>query len=146
MGYDLVAKGRKRGTAGYYRAGIEFMALMRSAMRAADVPEALVCRKFVSNDNLLVTSLQARMLARKLTTWLRGRNLTLDLAETDERAHGSLDALLLVQKAVGNKREAARLRQRRRPESLPLRVDRQARKAIREFAGFCAGSGGFYVG
>jgi hypothetical protein len=32
-------------------------------MAAAGVPEALVYRKFVSNDGLLVTPLQSRMIA-----------------------------------------------------------------------------------
>jgi hypothetical protein len=44
------------------------------------------------------------------------------------------------------KDSAARLARRRRAKRLPLRVDRKARKAIREFAASCAGSGGFYVG
>jgi hypothetical protein len=146
MGYDLVAKRRKRGTTGYYRAGIEFMTFLRSAMVAAGVPEALVYKKFVSNDNLLVTPLQSRTIAEQLTTWLRGRNLTLDLAETNERARASADALFFVLRAVGNQKETTRLARRRRAKSLPLRVDRKGRKAIREFAAFCAGSGGFHVG
>jgi hypothetical protein len=145
MGFDLVAKGRTRGAGSYYRVGIESMAFLRSAMRAAGVKEALVYKKFVSNDNLLVTSLQAKMVGEKLTTWLRGHNLTLDLAETNDRAYATLDGLQSVLNALNNK-EAARLSRRRRANSLPLRVDRKARSAIRNFAAFCAGSGGFYVG
>ena len=121
------------------------MAFLRSAMLAAGVPEALVYTKFVSNDKLLVNTLQAKMIAQKLTTWLEGRNLTIELAETDSRAQSSLDALFSVHSAVGNKEAAARLERRRRSESLPLRVDRKARRAIRNFAAFCAGSGGFFV-
>lgn len=146
MGFDLVAKTKKRGTAGYYGAGIEFMGFLRAAMLAAGVPEALVYRKFVANDNLFVTPLQATTIARKLGAWLKGRDLVLDLAETHEHADVSMRALQSVQQAVGNRTEAARLDRRRRAKRLPVRVDPAARKAIRQFAAFCERSGGFYVG
>ena len=71
--------------------------------------------------------------------------LELDLAESDERARRSIDALIYVLKAVGNKNEATRLRRRHRAKRRPFRVDRRARKAIRDFATFCGESGGFYV-
>lgn len=145
MGYDLVAKAPGRGAVDYYRAGIENMAFLRAAMLAAGVHEGLVYKKFVSNDDLLVTSLQASTIAQKLTTWLQGRKLTLDLADTDDRVQVAADVLAFVLKAVGPKKEAAALERRRRARSLPFRVDRTARKAIRGFATFCAGSGGFYV-
>jgi hypothetical protein len=121
------------------------MTFLRSAMLAAGVPQALVYRKFVSNDHLLVTALESKMIAEKLSVWLRGRSLTLDLAESDPRSRVAAKALLFVQKAVGNEDEAARLARKRRAESLPFRMDRKARIAIRAFAGFCGGSGGFYV-
>lgn len=145
MGFDLAAKRPHRGAENYCRAGIEFMAFLRSAMVAADVRQELVYRKFVSNDDLLVTGLESKMIADKLTSWLRGRNLTLDLAETDPRSRVAVDGLMFVQKAVGNKDEADRLARKRRAKSLPYQMDRKARKAIREFVAFCAGSGGFYV-
>ncbi len=145
MGYDLVAKEEERGAVSDYRVGTESMVILRSAMRAAGVPEALVYKKFVSNDNFFVTPLQARMVAQKLTTWLQGRNLMLDLSETNERASASTDGLLEVLTAVGDKKRAAELARLRGATSLPLRVDRDTRRDIRDFASFCAGSGGFYV-
>jgi hypothetical protein len=145
MGYDLTAKRRKRGAVGYYRSGIEFMTFLRSAMVAAGVQDALVYKKFVSNDNWLVTPRQSKMIAERLATWLRGRNLTLDLAEANEGARASTDGLRFVLRAVGNKKEEARLARNRRAKSLPLRVGRRARKVIRKFAAFCAESGGFHV-
>jgi hypothetical protein len=145
MGYDLDARRPKRGAASYYRSGIEFMTFLRSAMVAAGVPEALVYKKFTSNDNLLVTPTQSRMIAQSLTRWLRRRNLTLDLAETNQWTRASTDSLLFVLQAVGNHKDRARLARSRRAKSLPLRMDRRARKTLREFAAFCAGSGGFYV-
>jgi hypothetical protein len=145
MGYDLVAKRAQRGAVDYYRAGIEFMTFLRSAMLAAGVPEALVYKKFVSNDDWLVTPLQSTMIAEKLTTWLRGRHVTLDLAENNSRAHVSTDALSFVQRAIGHEKDAARFARRRRAKNLPIRLDRKARRALREFAAFCGGSGGFWV-
>ena len=121
------------------------MAFLRSAMVAAGVPEALVYTKFASNDHLLVTPRQSSMIAEKLVAWLGGQNLTLDLAEADPGSRLAMERLMLLQKALGNRKEAARLMTRRRATNLPCRVDRKARKAIREFAAFCAGSGGFYV-
>jgi hypothetical protein len=67
MGFDLVAKRPHRGAENYYRAGIEFMAFLRSAMMASGLREELVYRKFVSNDDLLVTALEPKMIAEKLT-------------------------------------------------------------------------------
>ena len=145
MGYDLDAKRPKRGASSYYRSGIELMAFLRSAMVAADVPETLVYRKFISNDNLFVTQAQSRMIADKLTTWLRRRNLILDLAETNRWAPASARSLAFVLQAVGDRKNKARLARSLGAKSLPLRVDRKARKTLREFAGFCAGSGGFHV-
>lgn len=142
MGFDLAAKRPTHGAESYYRSGIEFMTVLRSAMVAAGVQEALVYKKFVANDNWLVTPMQSRMIAERLTAWLRGRSLTLDLAEGEGRARASTDGLRLVLRAVGNQQEGARLARKLR---LPFRVDREARKAIREFAAFCADSGGFYV-
>ena len=145
MGYDLSAKRPHRGAENYYRAGIEFMGFLRSAMAAAGVPERLIYKKFVSNDDYLVTARESAMIAEKLTTWLRGRNLMLDLAETNPKAHVATDGLLFVQRAVGNQKEAAAIARRRRAKSLPIRLDRRSRSALRGFAAFCAGGGGFYV-
>ena len=145
MGFDLSAKHPKRDVEGYYRSGIEGMILLRCAMVAAGVPEALVYKKFTSNDNLLVTPLQSQMIAQKLMTWLRRRNLKLDLVEADPRAHSSIDALFFVVKTVGKRKEQARLARRRQAQTMHFRIDRAARETLREFAAFCATSGGFYV-
>ena len=146
MGYDLMAKRPRRGAAGYYRSGIEFMIFLRSAMVAAGVKESIVYKKFISNDGYLVTPLQSRTIAERLATWLRGRNLVLDLAEKNERALVSTEGLFEILKALNSQSKRARaLALLRRAKSLPFHVDRKARKAIRQFAAFCAGSGGFYV-
>jgi hypothetical protein len=145
LGFDLIAKRRKRGAADYYASKIQFMVVLRSAMVAAGVEEGLVYKKFIANDHWLVSARESRIIAERLTTWLQGRNLVLNLAETNERAHVATDALSLVLQTVGKHKEQARLARHRRATSLPFRVDRTARKAIREFAAFCAGSGGFYV-
>lgn len=146
MGYDLVAKERKHGAAGYYSANIRYMPFLRSAMVAAGVPEALVYKKFTGNDNLLVTARQSEMIARRLLVWLRGRDLVVDVVESHDSARASLDALLRVQRALGMRKEAARLAKRRATKSPPVRLDRESRAELREFVRFCAGSGGFYVG
>ena len=145
MGFDLHAKRPKRKPEAYYRSGIEFMTVLRSAMLAAGVQEALVYKKFVSNDNWLVTARQSKMIAERLTTWLQGRSKTLDLVEANESARASTDGLRLVFLAVGNQKEGARLARKVSAKRLPFRVDREARKAIRQFAAFCADSGGFHV-
>ena len=145
MGFDLEAKRPKRAVENYYRSGIDRMIFLRSAMVAAGVPDTLVYKKFISNDNLFVTPMQSRMIANRLTKWLRRRNLKLDLAETNRQARASTASLFLVLQAVGNTRDKSRLARIGRAKSLPFRMDRRARKTLREFATFCAGSGGFYV-
>jgi hypothetical protein len=40
----------------------------------------------VGNDGLYVTPKQAKTIATKLTTWLKGGNLVLDLSEEEEVA------------------------------------------------------------
>ena len=145
MGFDLTARHPAKGESDYHRAGIERMAFLRSAMTAAGVPGELVFRKFVSNDHLLVTPRESAAIAERLTAWLRGRNLTLDIAEPDPRANVTLEALAALQRSVGNRQEAARLARRLRAKSLPIRLDHEARATVRAFAAFCAGSGGFHV-
>jgi hypothetical protein len=146
MGYDLMAKRPSRGAADYYRSGIEFMIFLRCAMVAAGVSPALVYKKFISNDGFLVTPLQSRTIAKRLTTWLKGRNLVLDLAERTESALLSTEGLFEVLNTMDSRSDRARrLALLRTAKSLPYRVDRRARKTLRQFAAFCAGSGGFRV-
>lgn len=145
MGFDLVARREAPGADDYYRAGIEFMGFLRVAMTAAGVDEALVYRKFVSNDNLLVTARESATIATRLTEWLRGRALIVDLVEADPRGHIALDALRITMSHVGLKRQAGRVARQQRLTSRPVRIDRAARRALRRFAAFCEGSGGFYV-
>jgi hypothetical protein len=145
MGFDLIAKRPKRGAPGYYRAGIPFMGLLRAAMRAAGVDENVIYRTFVSNDALFVTGRQAAAIAQALRAWLRGRNLVVDIAESDPRACLAEDALLEVLRATGATKEADQFARSRRVGARPVHVDRRVRKAIREFAEFCASSGGFHV-
>ena len=47
--------------------------------------------------------------------------------------------------ALGHRERADRIVRNLRAKSRTIRVDRAARKSIRDFAAFCAGSGGFYV-
>jgi hypothetical protein len=145
MGFDLCAKRAKRGATTYYRAGTEYMGFLRCAMVAAGVPETLVYKKFVSNDDWLVTPRQSEMIAEKLTAWLQGRSLVLELAETQRHAHLTLENLHLLHGALGKQNEADRIARNLHAKSRIVRVDRAARQSIREFAAFCAGSGGFYV-
>jgi hypothetical protein len=69
----------------------------------------------------------------------------LDLPESNPWSRMAADGLMFIQKTVGNKDEASRLARKRRAKNLPFRMDRKAQKAVRAFAEFCAGSGGFYV-
>jgi hypothetical protein len=145
MGFDLTAKRPKRGATRYFRAGIEFMRVLRCAMLAAGVPEVLVYKKFVSNDDWLVTARQSEMISEKVTAWLRGRNLTLQLVEQNPRGQAVLKHLGWLLAALGNKRERNRIENELAAKSLIRRVDRKTRKDIREFATFSRGSGGFWV-
>ena len=120
------------------------MVVLRSAMVAAGVPEALVYKKFISNDSWLVTPIQSKTIAKKLTDWLQADDLTLDLIETNSNAHWSLDALSVVVRAVGNKKDKSDLQARGAKRQLCC-VDSDTRKAILEFGEFCDRSGGFHV-
>ncbi len=86
MGFDLVAKTPSHPGTSYLRVDIFQMIFLRSAMLAAGVSEILVNRKFLGNDNYLVTPLQSAVIAEKLKIWLRGRNLAVDLVEQNKRA------------------------------------------------------------
>jgi hypothetical protein len=144
MGYDLTVKHPKPGAMRYYRAGIEFMTFLRLAMIAAGVPQALVFKKFVSNDDWFVTARQSEMISERIVTWLRGRNLTLTRADSNARARTSLDGFLSLLEML-NTPDAKRVNRLLRARAVTIRLDRKDRKALREFAAFCAGSGGFYV-
>ncbi len=145
MGFDLVAKRPSHPGASCFRVDIFQMILLRSAMLAAGVSEILVNRKFLGNDNYLVTPLQSAMIAKKLKIWLKGRNLVIDLVEQNERAREVNNAVLRLFQAIGDSGQKAMARQYRRAKSIPLRLSRSSRKALRVFADFCERSGGFRV-
>ncbi len=86
MGFDLVAKRPSHPGASYLRVDIFQMIFLRSTMLAAGVSEILVNRKFLGNDNYLVTPLQCAVIAKKLKIWLKGRNLVIDLVDQNKRA------------------------------------------------------------
>ena len=145
MGFDLHAKGRNLGEKGYYRASIYHMIFLRSAMLAAGVNENLVCKKFVSNDGLLVTSLQSKQIAERLRDWLKGRKLTLDLAERNKIARLANAGYLQVIQVLGEGEAKSTAKHFSKSKSIPFHVNNRARKDIREFADFCHTSGGFQV-
>ncbi len=66
MGFELVAKRPAHPDARYFHVNIFQMIFLRSAMLAAGVSENLVNKKFLVNDNYLVTPLQSVMIAKKL--------------------------------------------------------------------------------
>jgi len=139
MGFDLtgVRPSDKRGE--YYRASIDTIILLRRAMVTAGVEPKLVYHKFVGNDGLKVTNLQAKSIAEQLATWLKHRSLVVDLRETDEAAVRSNNAYRRVFSVLGLGGHASRSRRQK------VIVDRTARKLIRGFAEFCHSSGGFWV-
>ncbi len=145
MGFDLSAQNRSLHDSGYFRANLYQMIMLRAAMVAAGVAKNLIYKKFVGNDGFLVTELQSRQIAEKLTTWLKGRNLLLDLAEQDEGARTVNEAYLklLLRVADHDQIKLAKLFLTRK--SLPLKVDSRVRRMIRKFADFSHGSGGFTV-
>ncbi len=145
MGFDLVSKKPELGDAGYMRADIIRMIFFRSAMLAAGVPENLVYQKFLGNDGCLVTDQQSRTIAEKLRTWLKRRNLVVDFSEENERARRVNEAVLQVFQSLGDSKQKWAARKIRRTRSLPLRVDRNMRMLIKQFADFCGRSGGFWV-
>jgi len=129
----------------YFRADIYQMILVRSAMIAAGVNEKLVFKKFVSNDDFLVTPHQSALIGEKLKAWLKGRNLVLDLSERNERAKVGNQAYFDILLQLGNRqdKETARIFSKDKP--LPVKLDPAGRKVIRDFAEFCMHSGGFWV-
>lgn len=145
MGFDLNAQNRNLRDRGYLRADVYQIMMLRSAMVAAGVSETLIYTKFLGNDGFLVTELQSRKIAEKLNTWLKGRNLLLDLAEKDERAKKANEAYLKVFLAVAGPDEKKLAKLFLSSPSLPLKVDSRVRKMIRNFADFSRGSGGFTV-
>jgi len=144
MGFDLVAKRPAEGAEGYYGANVFWMAALRCAMTAAGVRQDLVYGKFLCNDGLLVTPLQAKSIAEKLTAWLKNRNLVLDCAETDERAvrvnNEVAKILMAFEGKLGRKR-----RQPKGPASMIVSIDPRVRRQLRRFIRFCENSGGFWV-
>jgi hypothetical protein len=145
MGFYLAAKRRDLGDEGHMRASIFSMILLRSAMLAAGVQEGLIYKKFLANDGFLVTPLQARTIAERLKAWLKGRRLRINLAEENKEAKRVNDAILRVFEAVGARKQKRVATHFRSEKSIPLTLDRRQRKVIRDFAGFCERSGGFWV-
>jgi hypothetical protein len=144
MGFDLTAKRRDLGDDGYFRIQIFWMRLYRRAMVAAGVSEDLVYTKFLSNDGYFVTLRQSQTIADKLDSWLRGRNLTVDLCELHPRAVELNRALAgLLPMFEGRRKPRAHRLCDAKP--MPLRLDRRLRQIIRGFAGFCRRSGGFWI-
>ncbi len=145
MGFDLVSKNRRLGDAGYMRANVYQMVFLRSTMLAAGVKESLVYKKFMGNDGWLVTALQAKTIALELRSWIKGRNLILDFAEKSEAARRVNDTVFELIESVSRGGQRIAARKIRRARSLPVRLDRKMKAAIRRFADFCERSGGFWV-
>jgi hypothetical protein len=145
MGFELVARKPAHPGASYLHVNIFQMIFLRSAMLAAGVKESLVNKKFLGNDGYLVTPLQSGMIAKKLKAWLKNRNLVVEMIENNERAREVNNAVLEVFQIVGDSGQKAMAKHYRRAKSIPLRLTRSSRKALRTFADFCEGSGGFRV-
>ena len=145
MGFHLVAKKTKSPNTDYLHVNIFQMTFLRSAMLAAGVSGSLVHKKFLANDGYLVTPLQSRTIAEKLRTWLRGRNLVVDLIEQNERARQINNAVFRVFQQIADTRQKSMARQYGRAKSIPLSLTRPLRKTLRYFADFCENSGGFRV-
>jgi hypothetical protein len=145
MGFYLAAKRRDLGNEGHMQASIFSMIFLRSAMLAAGVKEELIYKKFLANDGFLVTPLQTRTIAERLNAWLKGRGLRVDLAEKNKAAKRVNDAVLRVFEAVDAPRQGAMAARFRREKSIPVTLDRRLRKLVRDFAGFCERSGGFWI-
>jgi hypothetical protein len=144
VGFDLIAKKPAGAAWGYFGANVFWMSALRCAMRAAGVREELVYGKFLYNDGRLVTPLQAKTVAEKLTAWLKGRNLLLDCRETDECAVRVNNEVAMFLAAFEKKAGRRRSRQRE-PGSMVFKVDPRIRKWLRRFIRFCENSGGFWV-
>ncbi len=145
MGFDLVAKRPERGGSGYFGADTISMILLRSAMQAAGVKEKLIYKKFIANDGFLVTALEARTIGRLLNNWLKGRNLQIDLAEMNANARRVNDVTLKLIETLDEHEGRSAAAHLRHAESVPLTLERKARRFVRAFAAFCERSGGFWV-
>lgn len=145
MGFDLNAQNCNLRDRGYLRADVYQMMMLRVAMLAAGVEKTFIYRKFVANGGFLVTELQSRKIAEKLTTWLKGRKLVLDLAEKDERAKAVNEAYLKVFLQVAGRDDKKLAKLFLSSTTLPLQVDSRVRRVIRKFADFSNRSGGFTV-
>ena len=145
MGFDLSARNRRLGRKGYFRASVYQMMLLRRSMTCAGVDQRLVYHKFVGNDGFFVTKLQARKVAEKLSAWLRGRNLTVELVEDNNAARKANSAYLGVFQEIGDGETRSIARRFSKAKSLPVRLDSGMRAFIRTFAKFCDRSDGFWV-
>jgi len=143
MGFDLSAKNRGLGGKGYFRADVYQMILLRASMIAAGVNETVVYKKFVSNDGYLVTPLQSSQISDNLIAWLRNRDLTLDLCETNERAKKTNAAYFALFSQLGDRETKTEARHFSRAKTRPIQLDSSTRSIIRKFADFCGRSGGF---
>jgi hypothetical protein len=140
MGFDLSGK-----RDGYFRASIYQMIFLRRVMIAAGVKPDLVYKKFVSNDSYFVTPLQGRSIASKVNVWLKGRNLILDLAETDKGALSMNKFYFGVIESLGTRNEAKFAKTFSSRKTIPVRINPEHRKMLRSFASFCDQSEGFWV-
>lgn len=119
------------------------MVVLRCAMVEAGVEPALVYKKFQSNDGLPVTPLQACIIAEKLTIWLKGKKLAVSLNEPGDRWAGMIEELAegLDCYIAGAPKTTGKLS----VKGALVRIDKQWRQYIQEFADFCAKNRGFRV-
>jgi len=145
VGYDLYARRTAAGDGGYFRATIGGMSFLRAAMNAAGVPRQIVYGKLLGNDGVRVTELQGKAIAERLTAWLGGRNLVVDLREPDDTAAAIMDEFSGLLDALAGGRARPRRRRPKQVEPEFVKLGRRDRAWIRAFADFCARSGGFRV-
>jgi hypothetical protein len=145
MGFDMTAQQPRKKGSGYYRANVFWMTVLRCSMLASGVKEKLIYQKFLCNDGWRVTPLQAGTIADKLTAWLKGRNLVIELFESNEQAMRVNDALSRLFGALKGSRAKKASKRSSGSRSTPLKVDRRIRRELRQFAEFCQNSCGFWI-
>lgn len=145
MGFDLVAKNKRAGEGGDYRADIYGMYLLRCAMREAGVPEKLTQSKFLFNDGQFVTANQAAAIGTKLNDWLTGRSITVSVVEPDGFWLETIAALEDAFSDDPSGKAGKRRSRKRHKESTIVKITSQHRSFIRNFARYCLKSKGFKV-
>jgi hypothetical protein len=108
------------------------------------MPEKLLQKKFSASEGQFVTAKQATTVGLKLTEWLNGRHLEISTVEPDGSWAETISSL---KDAFGPKtRKTRKSGSRKRDQELTIvKITRQHRKFIWDFAKYCLQSDGFRV-